>query len=428
MDEFDAIVVGAGPAGCAAAYTMAKAGLNILVLERGQYAGAKNMWGGAFFGPVMEDLFPNFWQEAPVERYVHRHVISFLTKEDALSIDYRSSHYASCPKRGFITLRAKFDRWMAQKVEEAGAIVATGLCVDDLIVEDNIIKGVRVGDEAFYSNVVVISEGVNALLTKKIGLRKEHLPCDMKQGVKEVIRLSKETVEERFNLEGVEGVAMEFVGDCTQGLPGGGFLYTNRDSVSLGVVVQLSALLENKIKASELIERFKSHPVIRGFIRNGVTVEYSAHMIPVAGLKMMPPVYTDGILVTGDAAALVLGTGLILEGANFAMASGVAAGKAVIRAHEKKDFSRNCLSSYMDELKDQFVLKDLETFENAPVFLENDRIYRTYPEWACGLSRTIFQNDGTPRSRTFKVMMDSMKGKLSIWQLLSDAVKARKAI
>ena len=84
MDIFDAIIVGAGPAGCAAAYTMAKAGLNILVLERGQYVGAKNMWGGAFFGPVMNELFPGFWKEAPVERFLKRHVISFMTKEDCL--------------------------------------------------------------------------------------------------------------------------------------------------------------------------------------------------------------------------------------------------------------------------------------------------------------------------------------------------------
>lgn len=97
MEKFDAIVVGAGPAGSAVAYTMAKAGLKVLVFERGKYPGAKNMWGGAFFGPLMYELFPNFWKEAPVERYINRHVISFLTKEDSLSLDFKTTRFSSPP-------------------------------------------------------------------------------------------------------------------------------------------------------------------------------------------------------------------------------------------------------------------------------------------------------------------------------------------
>ena len=428
MEKFDAIVVGAGPAGCAAAYTMAKHGLNVLVLERGQYPGAKNIWGGAYFGPLMYDLFPNFWEEAPVERFVTRHAISFLTEEESLSIDFKTNHSGSSSGHGFITLRAKFDRWLAEKVEQAGAIIASDLTVDDLIMEGSVVRGVKVGEEEFISDIVILAEGVNSLLSLKKGLRKEYSAHDMKQGVKEVIRLPREVIEERFNVRGDDGVAMEFVGACTRGLPGGGFLYTNRDTLSIGVVVQLSALIEQQVKASDLLEDFKKHPSIRCLIEQGEMVEYSAHLIPVSGLKMVPALFSDGLMVAGDAAALVLATGLILEGANFAMASGVAAGETAIKAHATGDFSHSSLQHYEHLLKERFVLKDLHTFKNAPEFLENKRIYDIYPKFACELAGKIFSNDGNPRGNTFQVLKETMKDKISLWHLFLDAMKARKAL
>jgi electron transfer flavoprotein-quinone oxidoreductase len=428
MEKFDAIVVGAGPAGCAAAYTMVKQGLNVLVLERGEYPGAKNIWGGAYYGPLMHELFPDFWKEAPVERFVSRHAISFLTEEESLSIDFKSNHSGAASNRGFITLRAKFDRWLAEKVEQAGAIIASGLTVDDLIMEGAVVKGVKVGEEEFFSDIVILAEGVNSLLSLKKGLRKEFSAHNVKQGVKEVIKLPREVIEERFNVRGDDGVAMEFVGACTRGLPGGGFLYTNRDSLSIGVVVQLSELIEHGVKASDLLEDFKKHPFIRPLIDKGEMVEYSAHLIPVSGLKMVPALFSDGLMVTGDAAALVLATGLILEGANFAMASGIAAGETAVKAHAKGDFSSSSLQNYEHLLKERFVLKDLNTFKGAPEFLENSRIYKTYPSLACELAGKIFSNDGKPRGNTFQVLRGAMKDRVSLWQLFSDAMKARKAL
>lgn len=270
MEKFDAIVVGAGPAGCTAAYTMAKAGLHVLVLERGKYPGAKNMWGGAFYGPVMEQLFPDFWKDAPVERYVSRHAISFLTEKDSLSIDFRSERLEK--NRGFIVLRAKFDQWMARKAAQAGAIIATSLEADDLLYEGGIIKGVKVGPEAFPGNVVILADGANSLLAAKAGLRKEYTAHDVKQGVKEVIKLHREVIEKRFQLNGDSGAALEFIGACTRGMPGGGFIYTNRDSLSIGVMVQLASVVENQVKASDLLEDFKNHPSIQCLIKGGETV------------------------------------------------------------------------------------------------------------------------------------------------------------
>lgn len=428
MERFDAIVVGGGPAGCASAYVMAKAGLNVLLFERGKFAGAKNMWGGAFFGPQLNELIPEFWKEAPVERFVTRHVLSFMAENGSTSLDFKSTRFCTAPYNGFILLRAKFDGWMAQKVEQAGAIVAAGMRVDDLLFQEGRVSGVKVGDEEFPSDIVILADGVNSLLAKKAGLRSDFLPEDMKQGVKEVIELPRETIEQRFNLVNDEGAAIEFVGTCTRGLPGGGFLYTNKNSLSLGLVIELGSLVKSKLKASDLLEEFKHHPEISRLIEGGRTVEYSAHLIPCSGLAMMPKLATGGALVTGDAAALLLGTGLILEGANFAIASGMAAAQAALEAKEKNDFSAGSLSRYEQLLRESFVLQDLNTFRGAPAFLKNRRIYELYPELAFEIFEAIFQSDGMPRKGTLQVVKEIIKRRTSMSSIVSDLWKARKAI
>jgi len=428
MERFDAIVVGAGPAGLACAYTMATDGLSVLLFERGKYPGSKNMWGGAFFGPQLHALFPGWLEEAPIERVVTRQVLGFLSEKGSVSLDFTSGRFAVPPYNGFILLRAKFDKWMSKKAEQAGAIVASGMMVDDLLIKGNRFAGVRVGKEEFPSDAVVLAEGVNGILARKAGLRKELIPGDVKQGVKEVIELPRSVIEDRFKVRGNEGAALEFVGTCTRGLPGGGFIYTNKEGLSVGVVVDLAALVKERLKASDLLESFKAHPDIQKLIDGGKTVEYTAHLIPASGVNMMPKLYTDGLLVTGDAASLLLGTGLILEGANFAVASGIAAAETVRAAREKRDFSANSLSSYPEALKKTFVLQDLETFREAPIFLKNKRIYGAYPDALVETFETLFRNDGKPRKKTFRSVREIVRKRIGLKQLLIDAWRMRKSV
>ncbi|MBA7578385.1 Electron transfer flavoprotein-ubiquinone oxidoreductase [subsurface metagenome] len=426
--KFDAIVVGAGPAGCACAYKLAQAGLQVLVVERGKFPGAKNMWGGAFFGPALAELITDFWAEAPFERYVASHKLSCLTDEDCFSIEFTTPRFNKLPYNGFIVLRSKFDRWLASKVQEVGAIVASGLQADDLLRDGNQIVGIIAGGDKLPADVVIACDGVNSMLAQKAALRGELKPHELKQGVKEIIALPQETIERRFGLSGSEGIAWEFVGSCTMGLPGGGFIYTNKESLSIGIAVQLNALTQKQVNANDLLEGFKRHPAIARLLDGGKLVEYSAHLIPVAGINMMPKLYTDGLLVAGDAAAFVLGTGLTLEGANFAVASGVAAAETVVKAKQKGDFSASSLAYYRELLAQSFVLKDLKTFSKAPHFLENPRIYTTYPEFVCNLAEKIFTSDGKPRKRAWQLLRDTMKGKISLWQMARDLMQGRKAI
>jgi len=419
-EKFDAIVVGAGPAGSACAYTLAKAGLQTLLVERGKFPGAKNMWGGAYYGPLIHELFPHFWEEAPVERYIKRRKFSFLTGDSALSVDFTTRSFNEPPYNGFSVLRVKFDQWLASKAEQAGAIVASGLQADDLLWEGSKVSGIKAGGDALPASVVVACDGVNSLLAEKAGLRRELSPKDMKQGVKEVIQLPRDLIEQRFRLTGKEGIAWESLGTFTRGIPGGAFLYTNVDSLSVGVVVQLHDLAEKNVKANDLLEEFKQHPEVAYYLNEGKTVEYSAHLIPVSGMHMMPELCGDGILVAGDAAALTLVSGLALEGANFAIASGAAAAETIVAAKKAGDFSKKALSEYRSRLEKSFVLKDLETFRKAPRFLENSRLYAQYPEFFCDAAERIFTNDGRPRAKTIKLLRQAMKGRVSFLQILQD--------
>ena len=142
----------------------------------------------------------------------------------------------------------------------------------------------------------------------------------------------------------------------------------------------------------------------------------------------MPSFCADGFLVAGDAAAFVLVTGLILEGANFAISSGIAAAKTVIKAKSTGDFSRKSLSYYADLLRQSYILKDLKTFRKAPRFLKNSRLYSTYPELVCDLAEKMYTNDGQPRRKAWKMIQGSMHDRISLWQLAQDMIRMKKAL
>ena len=157
-------------------------------------------------------------------------------------------------------------------------------------------------------------------------------------GVKEVLELPERRINERFGVQSHEGVDIEMLG-CTRSVPGGGFLYTNTDTVSVGVVLSLPDLASSGIRPEELIADLKEHPSIAPYLRGSTLREYAAHLIPEGGYDTMPPLATDGMVIAGDAAAMTLAAGLWLEGVNFAIGSGYAAGRAADRAITSGDCS-----------------------------------------------------------------------------------------
>src|SRR5713226_963378 len=427
--QFDAIVVGAGPAGSSAALALARSGLNVALLERGEYAGAKNVSGAALYAPgLLADLLPNYWEEAPVERYLVRRVITFLAEEAALSIDFRtdshdkSGSYSKPPYNGFTILRPKFDRWLANKAEQAGALLITSTVVDDLLYEQDRVVGVRCrrDDGDLYAPIVIAADGANSFLAKKAGLQHEFRADEMTLGVKEVLRLDAHTIEERFNLTGDQGMTNEYLGYATGEVKGGGFLYTNHDTLSIGVVVQIASLAEKRVKAYDLLDQFKHHPAVAPLVRDSVTLEYSAHMIPEGGWAMLPSLSRAGFMVVGDAAGFVFAAGLFLEGMNFAIASGLEAAAVAQQAHADHDFSAQSMARYRKQLESSFVLQDLKNFRHAGALVNNERLQSVYPDLVCETMENIYRSNGKPRRKIGRVVRDAMRGKVPLRTLLRD--------
>ena len=127
--DFDVIVVGTDPTGPVAAFLLAQQGLSVVLIERGEAPGAKNLSGGVLYGRVLEEVFPGFADHAPVERRITSHVTTFLTPDSSVSIDYAGGPLAK-PVNAVTVLRAKFDPWLAERAEEAGVFLMPGVRVD----------------------------------------------------------------------------------------------------------------------------------------------------------------------------------------------------------------------------------------------------------------------------------------------------------
>jgi electron transfer flavoprotein-quinone oxidoreductase len=310
-------------------------------------------------------------------------------------------------------------------VAEKGAMIVTKNKVDDLIREDGKIVGIRTGEDEIRAEVVVAADGALSLLAEKAGLRGRQQPKDFAIGVKEVIELSPQIIEERFNLNEGEGAAQLFMGSLTKGMFGAAFLYTNIDSISLGIVVRIKDLMEKQpsIEAYKLMEEIKLRPEIGNLIKGGETVEYSAHVIPESGLKVMPRLYSDGILAVGDAAGFTLNAGITVRGMEFAIASGALAARAIKVAKEKNDFSAKSLSVYQDLLQQSFVLKDFHTFKHLPEFLDNPRLFTLYPQLVCDLLGRLMLVDEKPKEKLSTTVRKGINPKQRFW-ILKDSIGA----
>ncbi|MFW9831325.1 MAG: FAD-dependent oxidoreductase [Candidatus Thorarchaeota archaeon] len=427
METLDSIIVGAGPAGCAAAYSLAKAGLKVMLVERAKTPGEKNVSGGVLYGKVLHDLIPRYWELAPVERRITIHRLSLLSGESAFTLDYSTGHRLPVPTDGYSVNRYNFDQWFAKQAEGAGALLALGIRVDDLLWEENKIVGVMAGTDEVYANVVIAADGVNSQLAEKANLRKEHTPDQMGLGIKEVYQLPQETIEERFNLIGNEGAAYHFIG-CTKGYPGGGFLYTNKTTLSLGLVIFLPAFETAKDTAPDLMEHFKSYPFIKRLIRNGELKEYSAHLVPEGGYGGITKLYSDGFLVIGDAAGLAFNIGYALEGMNFAIASGLAAAETVRIANKSGDYSKSSLKRYEQFLRKNFVLKDMKTFKRARNLFNNPRVHTTYPDLVNAFAHQLFVSTGLPRQKLIKLIIRHVLGNVSVPTLIHDVLQVVRGL
>jgi electron transfer flavoprotein-quinone oxidoreductase len=276
---------------------------------------------------------------------------------------------------------------------------------------------------------VIVCEGVNNLLTQKLGLSKKDLnPASVALGVKQLIALPAETINARFGLPDKEhGLAVSVMGDVSMGLTGLGFIYTANESVSIGLGVNLDLLAEHKIKPYELLQRYLNHPIIAPLIAGGKLMEYGAHLIPEGGWREMPKLYTDGVMVAGDAAVMV--NALHWEGTNMAIVAGKAAGETAVMAHDMRDFSAKTLSGYEDALKERFVLQDLYQYRNLSRFLaSHPEFMDVYPNFLNDALGMFFSGYGQPKKQLYRDILRSLTNRRPLRKSVGDMLAFGKTV
>jgi Dehydrogenases (flavoproteins) len=428
-DKYEVLIIGAGPAGLAAAYKLAQAGIEVVVIERGDYPGSKNLSGAVFYSRVMDELMPRFWEEAPVERYITNYYTTLMTKGDYFNFEYKSQALGQEPYNAFSILRGTFDRWLAKKAEDAGAMIVTDIKVEEVIKEGNKVIGISTGEEQMLADVVIAADGINSFIARNAGLRGTIRLNQLAVGVKALIALPREVIEERFRLSGNEGAAYTILGEATHGVAGGAFFYTNRNSLSIGVVLRLDDLIRERIKPVDALDDLLAHPMVEPLVKNGKMIEYGAHLTGEGGFGMVPKLYSDGMLLVGDAAGFTINSGLVIRGIDLAIGSGIAAANTVVQAKAQGDFSGNALAIYQQYLDNSFVMKDMKLYSKLPAFMENERLFKKYSGLVNNLFGKIYSHDLAPKEHLIKSAVKSVKeSEISMVDLIKDGFKGVRAL
>jgi electron transfer flavoprotein-quinone oxidoreductase len=423
-DKFDAIIVGAGTAGCACAYALARAGKNVLLVERGNTAGSKNVTGGRIYTYALEMLEEGLTARAPLQRKVVREQIMMLNKNSAVTIDYTDYDFGADVPQSYSILRAPFDEWFAAEAEDQGAMVACGILVDELLEEDGKIVGIKAGDDEMYADVVIAADGVNSFIAQKAGLRSDIPAHSVGVGVKEIIELPEKEIQSRFNLTGDEGAARVALG-CTEGISGGAFLYTNKSSISLGVVFNPEQAGAHGKRIHEILQDFKMHPAILPLIEGGETTEYGAHLVPELGLTGIPSkLYREGLVVIGDAAGFCINAGIILRGMDMSILSGMAAANAIIAADE--DVAK-VGPLYKQELT-KLLMPTMEVYGGYHEVMSIPRLFTEYPQLANDEMKFMFAVDGSIPKKMPKAMLGILRKHVTIRQLIADGWKGVRSV
>ena len=430
-NKFDAIVVGAGPSGNAAAYTMAKAGLKVLQIERGEYPGSKNVQGAILYADALERIIPDFREDAPLERHIVEQRMWMLDENSFVGTHFRSDDYNKPPYNRYTIIRAQFDKWFSSKVREAGALLICETTVKHLIMDGDQVVGVQCDREAgdVYADVVVLADGVNSTLARKAGFHGDIQAGNVALAVKEILFMPEETIQARFNIGADEGVVIEMMGKITDGMLGTGFLYTNKDSLTIGVGCMLSDFKSNPNKTSPyvLLEQMKRHPSIAPLIAGGEMKEYCAHLIPEGGFYAVPKVHGNGWMIAGDSGGFV--NAAHREGSNLAMTTGRLAAETVIEAKAAgKPMSEATLKAYRARLDESFVMKDLHKYRDMPAVLhKNPQFFTTYPDLLARAAKTMITVDNVDKKTKQREVFRSFRQTRSLTGLVGDAFKLWRA-
>lgn len=284
MEKFDVAIIGGGSSGLAALKQLASLGKQAILLEAGSQIGSKNISGGILYskkpekGTVtnVEDLYSNFLDDAPIERKITKYILHSTSKDKIYSMDLTSAHdYQS--NFGYSVLMNKLNFWFAKQATQTsqkfGGGIIPGVHVKSITWNDQGHAIIHTDElDAFEVKAVIVSDGVNSEIAEMVGARSKFTPSQLYQGVKVIIKLPEKIINERFDIVSGEGAAHLFAGDITLNHIGGGFLYTNNDTLSIGAVYHFDSLLKNPVEPYFLIDALLNNPMVSELIKDKVPI------------------------------------------------------------------------------------------------------------------------------------------------------------
>lgn len=405
--DADLIIVGGGLSGLSAGITAVKEGLNVILLERGEYSGAKNVSGGRMYIHSLQKLIPDALERAPLERPVTKETFEFYCNNGKKKLTF--SFEEKEKKNSYTILRSKFDRWLANEAENLGLLISYSTLVLNAYRENGGIT-LETNRGTLKAPLVIDASGVTSIVFKTLGLR-NFTPDKWMLGVKEIVKTD-------VNLPENEGEARTIVG-LIKGVKGGGFVYTNKDTLSVGMAITFDSLPKSEYPAKDLVEGFRERLGI-----NGDVLEYLAHAIPYYGFKNLPQIYANNLIAVGDSAGFLINDGFTIRGMDLAIGSGIIAGLASKKILEMRDFTKT--SIYYDMLKESFILKHLELAYSRFELLNNAYVLTTYPEILCNLLSDMFTVTEERKTLIDDALLRLKEKGISLSQAIRDMISVVK--
>jgi electron-transferring-flavoprotein dehydrogenase len=401
FNEVDVLFIGAGPANLAGAIKLKQLlhqkGLDqsVVVVEKAEKIGQHHLSGAIIEAETLNELLPG-WQNNQEDKFIQQTLAGRIVKDDYYFLKgsntaFRIPDFLIPPslqnKNAYALSISELVNWLVGIATKLGVEIYTGFAAKEIIIEESRVKGIKLGDkglnkerlplsnyvpgETIEAKVTVLGEGSAGQLAEKVvnqfNLNHGKNPQIYAMGVKEIIKLPEN------NAFGSNRVVHTLGFPLPPDVYGAGSIYSMRDNlVAVAMVVSLDWRYADLNPQQEL-QIFKSHSMIKNFLKDGEVMAYGAKTFPEGGFYSVPHLVADGVVIVGDAAGLT--NAKKRKGLRYAIKSGIAAGEAIYQAIEKQDFTAQSLKRYHDILDESFVMKELHASRNyRQIFFRTGRL------------------------------------------------------